>query len=98
MTRTMTAWDARRNFGKLMQDVATTGHSVVVESHVEPKVAVVPIRILDDWERRRAAFFDDMQAVAERVDLPEDKAMDLALEAVAAVRAEARAAKQAKGE
>lgn len=94
MIKTMNEADARRDFDNLLLDVATTRRSVIIESDGESKVAIVPIHILDNWERRRAAFFEFWRATAERINLPEDKAMELANEAVAAVRAEARAAKR----
>lgn len=94
MIKTMNEADARRDFDNLLLDVATTRRSVIIESDGESKVAIVPMQILDDRGRRRAAFFEFWQATAERINLPEDESMELALKAVAAVRAEARAAKR----
>ena len=57
------------------------------------------MRICEQWKRERDNFFDLLhkaqQNSAENCpDMTEGKAMELALEAVAAVRAERRAAKE----
>jgi prevent-host-death family protein len=91
--KTISAWEARRNFGKMMDEVARTNQTVIVESHGEPKVAIVPARLAQNWEERRARVFDLWRETAERVNMPEDEAMELANEIVAEVRAERRAQK-----
>lgn len=91
--KTISAWEARRNFGKMMDEVARTNQMVIVESHGEPKVAIVPASRAEAWERERREVFALMRETAARVNMPEDEAMELANEAVAAVRAERRAAR-----
>lgn len=88
MEKVIAAFDARRQFGKLLNDVSARGDNFVVERHGEPVAAVVPIEVYRQWKRQRDEFFANMQAIAERVDLPEDEAMALANEAVHAVRSQ----------
>ena len=45
MERTIGAFDARRQFGKVLNDVIAKGDQYVVERHGEPIAAVVPIHI-----------------------------------------------------
>lgn len=87
MTKTISAWEARRNFGKLMDEVATGHQTVVIESHGEAKIAIVPLRVAEAIERERQQFFDTMRAVSARVNLSEDEAMEIANAEVAAHRA-----------
>jgi prevent-host-death family protein len=86
MEKTIAAFDARRQFGRLLNDVIAKGDKFVVERHGEPVAAVVPIDVYEQWKRQREAFFAKWQEVAERVNLPEEEAMRLANEAVQAVR------------
>jgi prevent-host-death family protein len=87
MERIIGAFEARRSFGRILQDVAAKGDKVVVERHGEPIAAVVPIRVYEQWKRRREAFFDQMDQVARRADLSPEEADLLAEEAIQAVRA-----------
>ena len=92
MERTMKAFDARRQFGKVLNEVAGHGDSYVIERHGEPVAAVVPFRLYQQWKRERDAFFERLAKTAERVNLDEDEAMAEALAAQQAVRAERRRA------
>jgi prevent-host-death family protein len=91
MEKTIGAFEARRNFGQLLQEVAVKGDKIVVERHGEPIAVVVPVELYNQWKRERQRFFDQMREVSQRVNLDEDEAMQLALEAQQAVRAAARA-------
>ena len=86
MVKTLSAWKARRRFGKVLRDVARDGDAFIVESHGEPVAAVVPLKVLDSWERERLAFFDTLRAVSERANLSEDEAEQLVTEAIQRVR------------
>lgn len=95
MERTIAAFDARRQFGKVLNEVMAKGDSYVVERHGEPVAAVVPVRLYEQWKRERDAFFDRMEAIARRANVPEEEAEQLVEEAIREVRAERRARKQA---
>jgi hypothetical protein len=51
-----------------------------------PKTAVVPVRILESWERERQALFDTMRAASERANLSEEEAEQLVADAIERVR------------
>jgi prevent-host-death family protein len=84
----MSAWDARRTFGQVLDTVGFRGDTVVVEKNGERLAAIVPIQMLDKWEEERTAFFDRIRGVSERADVPYEEAQELAAEAIQAVRAE----------
>ncbi|MBI2321482.1 MAG: type II toxin-antitoxin system Phd/YefM family antitoxin [Chloroflexi bacterium] len=86
MEKIIAAFDARRNFGRILQAVLSRGERFVVERHGEPVAAVVPIEVYEQWKKARGAFFARIRATAQRADLPPDEAEALAEEAVRAVR------------
>jgi len=98
--KTVTAFEARRQFGSLLNGVDARGDKVIVTRHGEPVAAVVPMPVYEQWLRQR----DELNALLDRLDdhapaqdeLTNDEAMELALEAVAAVRAEMRAERAAR--
>jgi len=84
----VSAWDARRTFGKILDTVGFRGDAVVVEKNGERLAAIVPIQMLDKWEEERNAFFDQIRIVSKRADVSDGEAHELAEEAIQAVRAE----------
>ena len=90
MDRTVAAFEARRSFGRILQDVAGNGDTVVVERHGEAVAAVVPMHIYEQWKKRREAFFDHMEEVSRRSNLSDQEVDDLIEEAILAVRAASR--------
>lgn len=87
-TKIVKAFDARRNFGRLLTSVGERGNTVVVTKNGERLAAIVPVSMLDQWEKRRVEFFEQMRTISARVNLPEEDAMQLANQAVQAIRAE----------
>jgi len=90
MERTIGAFDARRQFGKVLNEVTARGDAYVVERHGEAIAAVVPIALYEQWKRERSAFFDRMEAIARRANVPEQEAEQLVAEAIREVRATRR--------
>jgi prevent-host-death family protein len=82
MERTIGAFEARRNFGKVLQEVVANGDKVIVERHGEPVAVVVPVDVYRQWQRSRQAFFDKLQDMAGRADMSPEEADELAEEAV----------------
>jgi prevent-host-death family protein len=74
-------------FGRILNEVVANGDRFIVERHGEPVAAVVPIGVYEQWKRARESFFDRMEAIGRRVDMPEDEAEQLVQEAIGAVRA-----------
>jgi prevent-host-death family protein len=85
--RTVGAFEARRQFGKILQEVAAKGDRFVVERHGERVAAVVPIEVYEQWKKARNKFFDRLRAVSEQSNLAPEEADHLATEAVKAIRA-----------
>lgn len=86
MEKVIAASEARRSFGKLIQDVLSRGDQFVIERRGEAVAAVAPIQLYRQWQRRRQAFFDHMRQVSGQADVPEEEAEALVAEAVQAVR------------
>lgn len=58
MERPIGAFDARRQFGKVLNEGVAKGDRYVVAWHGEPITAVAPIALYEQWKRSREAFFD----------------------------------------
>lgn len=86
MEKTVGAFEARRSFGKMIQDVAARGDRYVVERHGEAVVAVVPIEVYEQWKRSRSELFGKLRALSETAALLPEEAEELAAEALRAVR------------
>ncbi|MSQ15634.1 MAG: type II toxin-antitoxin system Phd/YefM family antitoxin [Dehalococcoidia bacterium] len=85
MEKMIAAFEARRTFGKILQQVLQ-GERFVVERNGEAVAAVVPIEVYEQWKQSRNAFFAKIRAAAKEADLPEVEADRLAEEAIQAVR------------
>lgn len=83
--KTIKAFDARRQFGKILQEVAL-GDRYVVERHGKAVAAVVPIEVYRQWKEARNAFFDKLRTVSERTNLSPEEADMVVDQAVKAVR------------
>jgi len=94
-TKTMSAWEARRNFGKLLNEVTRNRQPVIVESHGEPVAAVVPLHILESYRRAGDRLEEIASAAAARANLTEEEAMEIAIREIAAYHAEKREASEA---
>jgi prevent-host-death family protein len=87
MEKKVAAFEARRHFGTLIEDVSAKGDKVIVERHGKPVAVVVPLEVYEQWKAERIRFFDMIELAANNADLSPDEADRLAEEAVAAVRA-----------
>jgi prevent-host-death family protein len=86
MEKTIGAFEARRSFGEILQDVAARGDKYVVERHGKAVAAVVPIEVYEQWKRARGEFFRRLRGLSETANLPPEEAERLAAEAIRAVR------------
>ena len=96
MEKTVSAYEARRNFGKVLNEVAGKGDRIVVEKHGEPVAVVVPVEVYKQWQAARQQFFDWIREMAERTNADEKEAEALIEEAIQAVRSERKRAQSAK--
>ena len=86
MEKTISAFEARRNFGKVLQDVVACNAKVIVEKHGEAVAVVVPVEVYKQWQRSRQRVVEKMKEMASRADLSPEEADALAAEAVEWVR------------
>lgn len=84
MKRTISAMEARRKLGELLEGVYYRGDEVIIERGGKPMAAVLPIERLyaiDAARKRLGALLDDIHSRLVDPPLSEDEAMELALEA-----------------
>lgn len=93
--KTIAAYEALRQFGKMIRDVETKDESFIVERHGEPVAVVVPIHVYERIKRRRDEFLGILHKAQQNASMTEEEAMELALEAVVEVRAEMKAEREA---
>ncbi len=86
MEKTVSAFEARRNFGEILQDVAANGDNIVVERHGRPVAVVVPVHVYEQWQRSRARFFDSVREAAEHANMSPNDAESLVQETIEAIR------------
>jgi antitoxin (DNA-binding transcriptional repressor) of toxin-antitoxin stability system len=87
MEKTIGAFEARRQLGRMLTDVLVRGDSYVVERYGRPVAALIPVRIYEQWKRSRQAFFDQMESAAARAGMDEDEASALVAKAIRGARA-----------
>jgi prevent-host-death family protein len=86
MEKIVSAFDVRRGFGQMVQDILTRGDKFVVERHGTPVAVLVPIEVYEQWKQSRERFFDTLRTAQANANLSEEAAAQLADEAVKAVR------------
>ena len=86
MEKTIGAFEARRSFGKILQDVSSRGDKFVVERHGEAIAVVVPVEVYAQWKRARSEFFARLRAIAEKAGEESAEAERLAADAVQSTR------------
>lgn len=67
MRNVISAGDARRRLGSLLDEVRLRGATFVIERDGRPAAAVIPIAALERLEAERAAAFDRIEALRQRV-------------------------------
>lgn len=86
VTKQIGTVEAGRRWGEIVEDVAGKDTHYDIENNGEAVVAVVPMHVYEGIERRREAFFDRMEAAAERANMSPEEAEALVEEAIQAVR------------
>lgn len=86
MEKRVSAFDVRRGFGQMLQDILKQGDKFVVERHGTPVAVVVPIEVYEQWKQNRERFFETLRTAQAASDLAEDEARRLAAEAIEAAR------------
>ena len=88
MEKTVSAFEVRRSFGQMLQDILTRGDKFVVERHGTPVAVVVPIEVYEQWKQNRERFFETLRTAQANANLSDEEATQLAAEAVKAARAQ----------
>ncbi|MBI2908972.1 MAG: type II toxin-antitoxin system Phd/YefM family antitoxin [Chloroflexi bacterium] len=82
------AYEARRQLGRVLREVASKDDMYIVEKNGEAVAAVVPMHLYKQWKKDCEELFDMVREAAERANMAPEEADELALEAVRAVREE----------
>ena len=91
MEKVISALDARRKLGQLLEEVFYQGNQFIVERAGKPMAVVVPLSQYRQWKEKREQFFALIDEVRERnKDTPSEVIEDEVKEAVRAVREEKR--------
>jgi prevent-host-death family protein len=85
--KTIAAFEARRHFGKLLDEVSRDT-KFVVKVHGEKVAALVPLSIYEQWKREQETLLALMDEAATNANLSSEEAESLAEEAVKTVREE----------
>ena len=66
MEKTISAMDARRKLGQLLEEVFYQGNQFIVERAGKPMAVVVPLSQYRQWKETRERFFAAVDEVRER--------------------------------
>lgn len=66
MEKTVTALDARKKLGQLLEEVYYQGNQFIVERAGKPMAVVVPVEQYRQWKERRERFFAMVDEVRAR--------------------------------
>lgn len=74
MSKRVTAGEARQRLGMLLDDVRLTGAEYVIERAGRPVGVVIPVEAYQRLQRERAAAFDRVEALRQRLadSVPEE--------------------------
>jgi prevent-host-death family protein len=94
MQKTISAFEARRKFGKVLDDVVAQRDEVLVERHGKPVAVVVPVALYESFQEQREASRDELfrsiEQAGKNANLSPEEADQVALEAVFADRLDRR--------
>ncbi len=97
MEKTISALNARRKLGQLLEEVFYQGHHFIIERAGRPMAAVIPISQYRQWRERKEQFFALIDEARERnKDTPAEVIEAEVEETVQAVRKEKREATRHK--
>jgi len=67
MRTTVSAGDARKRLGSMLDDVRLRGITFIIERDGRPAAAVVPLELLEKLDQQRGAAFRRIDALRERI-------------------------------
>jgi len=87
MESVVSAMEARRNFGRLLEETHYRGDVFVIQRATKPMAVLVPLTQYRQWQLRREQFFALIDQVQERTrQEPVAELEDAIAEAVAAAK------------
>lgn len=90
MNRTVAAFDARRQFGRLLQQVMIGRDSIIIEWHNQPAAVLVPMEMFARWQSQQEEALGLLKKAAAEAQMDEAEAQALAEEAVAWARGQSK--------
>ncbi len=66
MEKTISAMEARKNFGQLLEETHYQGKVFVIERATKPMAVLVPLEQYHQWQLRREQFFALIDQAQER--------------------------------
>lgn len=95
MKRSISAMEARKRFGELLEEVYYRGDEVIVERAGKPMAAIVPVPQYDQWKAQRKAAMDRFFALVNQIqeenkDVPPEEIETAIGQAVREVRGSQR--------
>ena len=97
MEKTISALNARRKLGQLLEEVFYQGNRFIVERAGKPMAVVIPVSQYRQWRERKEQFFATIDEARERnKDTPPEVIEAEVEETVRAVRKERRGATHQK--
>jgi prevent-host-death family protein len=92
MKRTISAGEARKRLGELLEGVYYRGDEVIIERAGRPMAVVIPSSRYEGFQRQRKVFLDMIEEITERSKTPEERAIEVEIDAaIREVRTERRA-------
>lgn len=89
MEKTISALDARKKLGQVLEEVFYQGNQFIVERAGKPMAVVIPVSQYRQWKEKRERFFAMIDEVRERNnDIPPEVIEAEVEEAIQAVRKE----------
>ena len=88
MEKVLGVTEARKKFSTIVEQVQHGGDTYVISRYGRPAAAVVPVEVYENWQRQREGFFDLVRSMQNEADLSPEEADQVAVEAVAAIRAQ----------
>ena len=98
MEKKISAMEARKNFGRLLEETYYRGDVFIIQRASKPMAVLVPLEQYRQWQLRREQFFSLMDQVQERTrQVPAAELEETIAEAVEAVkRADATSSQSGK--
>ena len=67
MKRRLSAVEARKKLGEVLEGVYYRGDEVIIERAGKPMAVVVPMKVYEDQQRKREAAWDRLMEMTEKV-------------------------------